>query len=112
VANARLLQVAKRRNYGNNHLLQFILFPEDALLLALSEKIFEVGAGVHVLTDHGDAVCVVHRFVEVVPVELKDVGVRLHFEKLDGFFLFAIKFQLKALPCIRLAYREFSLQPP
>jgi hypothetical protein len=57
------------------------------LLLALSEEVLEICSAVHILADHRNPVSVVHRFIEVVAVKLKHVGMGLDLEQLYGFFL-------------------------
>ena len=78
MAYADRLQVAERGDNTDNHFLQFVLLPVGACTFPLTEHVFQVGATVHVLTDHGDAVRVVHRLVEVVPEKLEHVRVALH----------------------------------
>ena len=87
MANSHGLQVAERRDDTNNHLLQLVLLPERARGLPLSEHVLQVRPAVHVLADHGDPERVIHRFIEVIPEELENVGMALDLEELDGFLL-------------------------
>jgi len=89
MTNTDRLQVTQGGNDRHNHLFELILLPVRALLLSLSEQVLQVGATVHVLTHHCDPVSVVHRLVEVVSEELKDIWVTLNLEQLHSFFLYA-----------------------
>jgi hypothetical protein len=87
MADTDRLKVGHSADDRDDDLLHLILLPEEAPLLTLAEQVLEVGPAVHVLTDHSDPVSVVHGFIEVVPVELKDIWVTLHLAQLDCFFL-------------------------
>ena len=80
MADANRLQVAQRRNYGNNHLFELVLLPVGVLLLALSEEVLQIRSTVHIFAHHGNPVRVIHGFIEVVTVELEHIGVTLHLE--------------------------------
>ena len=88
MADADRLQIAEGRDDGDNHLLELLLLPECTALFALAEHVLQVGATVHVLANHGDSVCVIHRLVKVVAKELEYVRVTLHLVQLHCFFLF------------------------
>ena len=88
MADTDTLQIAKRRDDADNHLLELVLLPESARTFALAEQVLQVGATVHVLAHHGDAIRVVHRLIEVVAKELQHVRMGLYFKQLDGFFLY------------------------
>ena len=90
MADTNRLQVAQRRNDGNNHLFELILLPVGVLLLALSEEVLQVRSTVHVFTHHGYPVRIVHRLIEVIAEELEDVWVALNFEKLHCFLLYTM----------------------
>ena len=90
MADANRLQVAQRRNYGNNHLFELVLLPVGVLLLALSEEVLQIRSTVHIFAHHGYPVRVVHRLIEVIAKELEDVRVALNFEKLYCLFLYTM----------------------
>ena len=90
MSHSNSLKVAHGTNATDNHFFKFFLRPEQALLLPLSEQVFQVQSIVHVFTDHRDPKGVIHRFIKIVSVKLKYIGMILYFEKIDGFFLIFI----------------------
>ena len=92
MADADRLQIAHSGDEADHHFLNFALLPVDALLFALSEHIFEVGAVVHELSDQTHSEGVVHGFVEIVAVEMNDICVVLGFGKLDCFLFILVEF--------------------
>ena len=87
MADTHRLQVAQRGNNADDHFLELFLIPEGTSGFPFTKHVFEVGPVVRVLTHHRNSISVVHRLVEVVPIELEHVRMALHLEKLNGFFL-------------------------
>ena len=87
MTDANTLQISQWADDWYNHLFELFLFPEYILLLSLAEHVLQILSWFHILTDHGDSECVVHSFVEVIAVKLKNIGMSLYFEKLYCFFL-------------------------
>ena len=87
VAKSDTLEVRKRCNNTDQHLLKLIGLPEHVHLLPLSEHVLQVESVLDVLADNADAERVVHGLVEEVSEELDDVRMVLGFEQLHGFFL-------------------------
>ena len=81
------LQVAQCGNNADDHFLELLLVPESASGFPFTEHVFEVGPIVHMFTYHGDSISVIHRLIEVITIELEDIRVTLHLEKLHSFFL-------------------------
>ena len=63
----------------------------------------QICSTIHIFTDHSYAIGVVHRLVEVVAEKLEHVWMTLHFEKLNGFFLYTDRVQhvIKKGTCVK-----------
>ncbi len=70
MADADRLQIAQSWDSWHNHLFKLVLLPEWTGTLSLTEQVLQISSTVHVFTDHGYAIGVVHCFVKVIAKEL------------------------------------------